>query len=192
MIDLTPASQLLSQLGVLKTPGYCSVSFYFPFQLKFPYCFWDLRISVSFFFFLFPSLPFFPSHPSLPLSLSLLFSFCELVLCIKQQFFKCILSKHLIHIYMRKGPFGITLSRQKSFSPFLRKQNSFHSAWCLAFGKKKNWKIRMVTCLWHLLSWNNEKGTRRKAWTAKAYSPQSFYHPASFVFSSLFSCFARF
>ena len=34
----------------------------------------------------------------------------------------------LINIYMRKGPFGITLSSQKFSSPFQRKQNTFHSS----------------------------------------------------------------
>ena len=33
---------------------------------------------------------------------------------------------------------------------------------------------RMVSCLWHLLSWNNEKGTRRKEWRAKAKVPYHF------------------
>ena len=80
----------------------------------------------------------------------------------------------LIHIYMRKGPFGLTLSSQKFSSPFQRKQNTFHSSWCLASGKEKNWKTRMVSCLWHLLSWNNEKRTRRKAWRAKAKVPYHF------------------
>lgn len=44
----------------------------------------------------------------------------------------------------------------------------------LGIWKREELENRMVSCPWHLLSWDNEKGTRTKAWRAKAKVPCHF------------------
>lgn len=72
---------IFSAWGFQNPMGYCSINFYFLFQLKFPNCFWCLGTSVSFsfLFFLFPfSLPALSPFLPLILSSSLPLAFCEL------------------------------------------------------------------------------------------------------------------